>query len=89
MTPEFIVGFGKEAVWITLLIAGPMLFSGLIVGLIVSIFQAVTQVHEMTLTFIPKILAVMAALVFFSPWMMSVLLNFTERLFINIPMYIR
>ncbi len=89
MTPEFIVGFGKEAVWITLLVAGPMLFFGLLVGLIVSIFQAVTQVHEMTLTFIPKILAVMAALVFFSPWMMSVLLNFTERLFINIPMYIR
>ena len=89
MTPEFIVGFGKEAVWITLLVAGPMLFFGLLVGLIVSIFQAVTQVHEMTLTFIPKILAVMAALVFFSPWMMSVLLNFTERLFVNIPMYIR
>lgn len=89
MTPEFIVGFGKEAVWITLLVAGPMLFFGLLVGLIVSIFQAVTQVHEMTLTFIPKILAVMGALVFFAPWMMSVLLNFTERLFINIPMYIR
>jgi flagellar biosynthetic protein FliQ len=89
MTPEFIVGFGKEAVWITLLVAGPMLFFGLLVGLIISIFQAVTQVHEMTLTFIPKILAVMGALVFFAPWMMSVLLNFTERLFINIPMYIR
>ena len=66
MTPEFIVGFGKEAVWITLLIAGPMLFSGLLVGLIVSIFQAVTQVHEMTLTFIPKILAVMGALVLYA-----------------------
>jgi len=89
MTPEFIVGFGKEAVWITLLVASPMLFVGLLVGLIISIFQAVTQVHEMTLTFIPKILAVMAALVFFAPWMMSVLLNFTEILFINIPMYIR
>jgi len=89
MTPEFIVGFGKEAVWVTLLVAGPMLFFGLLVGLIVSIFQAVTQVHEMTLTFIPKILAVMAALVFFFPWMMSVMLNFTERLFVNIPMYIR
>jgi flagellar biosynthetic protein FliQ len=89
MTPEFIVGFGKEAVWITLLVAGPMLFFGLLVGLIISIFQAVTQVHEMTLTFIPKILAVMGALVFFAPWMMSLMLNFTERLFINIPMYIR
>ncbi len=89
MTPEFIVGFGKEAVWVTLMVAGPMLFFGLLVGLIVSIFQAVTQVHEMTLTFIPKILAVMAALVFFSPWMMRVMLNFTENIFVNIPMYIR
>ena len=89
MTPDFIVGFGKEAVWVTLLVAGPMLLAGLIVGLIVSIFQAVTQVHEMTLTFIPKILAVMIALVVFFPWMMRVLLNFTEKLFINIPMYIR
>jgi flagellar biosynthetic protein FliQ len=89
MTPDFIVGFAKEVVWITLLISGPMLLSGLIVGLIVSIFQAVTQVHEMTLTFIPKILAVVAALVIFFPWMMRVLLNFTEKLFSNIPMYIR
>ncbi len=89
MTPDFVVGFGKEAVWVTLLVAGPMLLAGLIVGLVVSIFQAVTQVHEMTLTFIPKILAVMIALVVFFPWMMRVLLNFTEKLFINIPMYIR
>ena len=89
MTPDFVIGFGKEAVWVTLLIAGPMLLAGLIVGLIVSIFQAVTQVHEMTLTFIPKILAVMIALVVFFPWMMRVLLNFTEKLFVNIPMYIR
>ena len=88
MTPEFIVGFGKEVVWVTLMVSGPMLLFGLIVGLIVSIFQAVTQVHEMTLTFIPKILAVMVALVIFFPWMMKVLLNFTEKLFVNIPMYI-
>jgi flagellar biosynthetic protein FliQ len=89
MTPDFIVGFSKEVVWITLLIAGPMLLSGLVVGLMVSIFQAVTQIQEMTLTFIPKILAVIAALVICFPWMMRVLLNFTEKLFSNIPMYIR
>jgi len=88
MTPEFVVGFGKEVVWVTLLVASPMLLFGLIVGLIVSVFQAVTQVHEMTLTFIPKILAVMLALVIFFPWMMSVLLSFTEKVFINIPMYV-
>ena len=89
MTPEFIVGFGKEVVWITLMVAGPMLFFGLVVGLIVSVFQAVTQVHEMTLTFIPKILAVMFALVLFFPWMMNIMLSFTEKLFVNIPLYIR
>jgi flagellar biosynthetic protein FliQ len=88
MTPEFVVGFGKEVVWVTLLVASPMLLFGLIVGLIVSVFQAVTQVHEMTLTFIPKILAVMLALVIFFPWMMRVLLSFTEKIFINIPMYV-
>lgn len=88
MTQEFIVGFAKEVIWITLMVAGPMLLFGLIVGLVVSIFQAVTQVHEMTLTFIPKILAVMTALVIFFPWMMRVLLTFTEKLFINIPLYI-
>ena len=88
MTPEFVVGFGKEVVWVTLLVASPMLLFGLIVGLIVSIFQAVTQVHEMTLTFIPKMLAVMIALVIFFPWMMRVLLSFTEKIFINIPMYV-
>ena len=89
MTADFIVGFGKEVVWVTLLVAGPMLLFGLIVGLIVSVFQAVTQVHEMTLTFIPKILAVMFALVLFFPWMMQIMLTFTEKLFVNIPLYIR
>jgi flagellar biosynthetic protein FliQ len=88
MTPDFIVGFGKEVVWVTLLISGPMLLFGLVVGVIISIFQAVTQIHEMTLTFVPKILAVMIALVIFFPWMMRVLLNFTEKLFVNIPLYI-
>jgi flagellar biosynthetic protein FliQ len=53
------------------------------------VFQAVTQVHEMTLTFIPKILAVMFALVLFFPWMMNIMLSFTEKLFVNIPLYIR
>lgn len=89
MTPDFIVGFGKEVVWVTLLLSGPMLIFGLVIGLIVSVFQAVTQVHEMTLTFIPKILAIMVALVVFFPWMMRVMLSFTERLFMNIPLYIR
>jgi len=66
-----------------------MLFAGLIVGLIVSIFQAATQINEMTMTFIPKILAVGLALLIFFPWMLQVMIDFVRNLFINIPNYIR
>ena len=76
-------------VWITLLVAGPMLFFGLLVGLVVSIFQAVTQVHEMTLTFIPKILAVFFALVIFFPWLLHLILGFTSKILTNFPAYIQ
>ena len=89
MTPEFILGFSRQAVETTLLLALPMLGLGMIVGLIVSIFQSVTQIQEMTLTFVPKILAVMAGLLFFGPWMLSKLLAFTEGIFVNFPQYIK
>ncbi|MBI5183077.1 MAG: flagellar biosynthesis protein FliQ [Nitrospinae bacterium] len=88
MTQEFIIDFGKEALLTTLLLSAPMLGFGLIVGILVSIFQAVTSIHEMTLTFIPKILAVMFALILFLPWMLQFMVGYTTRLFINIPMYI-
>lgn len=68
----------------TLLVASPMLIFGLVVGLTVSILQAVTQIHEMTLTFIPKIIAVSLALLIFLPWMFSLVLDFTSRTFGNI-----
>jgi flagellar biosynthetic protein FliQ len=84
MTPDFIVGFGKEAVWTTLLVAAPMLGFGLLVGVTISLLMAVTQIQEMTLTFVPKIVAVMIALVVFFPWIMRVLMDFTEKIFINI-----
>ena len=89
MTPEFVIGFGREAIEITLLLAIPMLGLGLAVGLLVSIFQATTQIQEMTLTFIPKILAVMTALVVFSPWMIEKIVTYTRHLIINIPNYVR
>jgi flagellar biosynthetic protein FliQ len=85
MTTEFVLGLGREAIMLVLLVAGPMLAFGLIVGLVISIFQAVTQVHEMTLTFIPKIVAVAFALILFMPWMISIVTDFTTRLFENIP----
>jgi len=88
MTPEFITGFFFEAIKTTILLAAPMLFAGLAVGLLVSIFQAATSINEMTLTFIPKMLAVAIALIFFFPWMVHTMITFMENLFNNISYYI-
>jgi flagellar biosynthetic protein FliQ len=89
MTPEFVVTFAKEALILTILVSMPMLMIGLIVGLAISVFQAVTSIQEMTLTFVPKIIAVFLALLFFAPWMLEKLMSFTTRIITNIPMYIR
>lgn len=75
----------REAMLITLLLAAPMLGFGLMVGLVVSIFQAVTQINEMTLTFIPKIIAVTGALAIFFPWIIRTLVDFTIELFTKLP----
>ena len=89
MTPEFVVNFAKDALSLTILVAMPMLGLGLLVGLTVSIFQATTSIQEMTLTFVPKILAVLLGLLYFAPWMLDKLVTFTESVFQNIPLYIR
>lgn len=89
MTPEFVVGFAKEAITLTILVSLPMLGLGLIVGLAISIFQAVTSIQEMTLSFVPKIIAVFMGLLFFAPWMIEKLVSFIVRIITNIPMYIR
>ena len=89
MTPELVVNFAKDALSLTIMVAMPMLGLGLLVGLSVSVFQATTSIQEMTLTFVPKILAVLFGLLYFSPWMLGKLVDFTENLFTNIPMYIR
>ena len=89
MTPEFVVGFAQEAIKVTILIAMPMLGLGLIVGLAVSVFMATTQIHEMTLTFVPKILAVLLGLLFFLNWVLQQLIDFTHNVITQIPMYIR
>ncbi len=89
MTPEFVVEFAKQAITLTILLSLPMLGLGLVAGLIISIFQAVTQVQEMTLTFVPKILAVFLGLLFAAPWMLEKLTTFTIHVLENIPMYIR
>lgn len=89
MTPEFVVSFAKEAISMTILLSMPMLGLGLIVGLAVSVFQAVTSIQEMTLSFVPKIIAVFLGLLFFAPWMLEEITAYTARLITNIPMYIR
>ena len=89
MTPELIIDFVKQAITLTILISMPMLGLGLIVGLLVSIFQAVTSIQEMTLTFVPKIIAVFLGLLFFAPWMIEKMTSFTRQIIENIPLYIR
>ena len=89
MTPEFVVTFAQDAIKTTILVSMPMLGLGLAVGLIVSIFQAVTQINEITLTFVPKILVVLLALLFFAHWMLQHLMSFASTTFEQIPFYIR
>ena len=89
MTPEFVITFAQEAIKTTILVSMPMLGLGLAVGLVVSIFQAVTQINEMTLTFVPKILIVLLALLFFASWMLENLMGFTTTTIEQIPFYIR
>jgi flagellar biosynthetic protein FliQ len=89
MSPDLIVGIAGETIKVTLLVSAPMLLMGLLIGLIVSIFQAVTQIQEMTLVFVPKIIAVLVALIIVLPWMMNIMVTYTQTLFTNIPAYIR
>lgn len=89
MTTELVIQCVNETMRVALLISAPMLITGLIAGLLVAIFQAVTQIQEMTLTFIPKIVGVAVALLIFSPWMINILKDFGIKLLVNIPFYIR
>lgn len=89
MTPEFIIGFARQSIELTLVIALPMLGVGLGVGVIISILQAATQIQEMTLTFVPKIIAVFIALLVSFPWIMDKMITFTQEIFLNFPQYIK
>jgi flagellar biosynthesis protein FliQ len=86
MTPNEAIVLFQRALLMALLMAGPMLIFGLVAGVAVSIFQAVTQIQEMTLTFIPKILAVVAALFLFMPWMVNQMIRYTTETFGRIPL---
>lgn len=85
MTPQTVVEIGREALMVTLLVSSPLLLCALVIGLAISIFQAITQINEMTLTYVPKILAVSAALLIFLPWIITKLTDFTRHMFELIP----
>jgi flagellar biosynthetic protein FliQ len=89
MTPDMVVALARQAIEVALFLALPMLGVSLVVGVIISILQAATQIQEMTLTFVPKILAMFIALLIAFPWMMDKLVNFTRDLLMNIPIYLR
>lgn len=89
MTVDGVIEIARSATILTLQLALPLLMFGLVTGVVVSIVQAVTSIQEMTLTFVPKILAVILALTIFGPWMLQSLVNFSSKLFIDLPLYVR
>ena len=88
MTPELVTGIFMNAIKTAILLAAPMLLSGLVVGLLVSLFQSVTQLNEMTMTFIPKMLVVAPALLMFFPWMLQLMIDFVNNLAFSNPVKI-
>ncbi len=89
MTEDLIIKLGQDAMRTTALLAGPILIATLVVGLAVSVFQALTQINEATLTFIPKILVVAAVIVLAGPWMLDLMTSYTVNLFENIASFVR
>ncbi|MCW5569792.1 MAG: flagellar biosynthesis protein FliQ [Steroidobacteraceae bacterium] len=89
MSPEEVLAVGRHALEVTLLLAAPLLLTALVVGLLVGIFQAATQVNEMTLSFIPKLIAMAAALMLAGPWMLKLIVAYTRELFESIPGLLR
>ena len=89
MTPEYVISLGSEAIKLALMVSLPLLGVGLVVGLLVAVLQATTQIQEMTLSFVPKIVAVLLTLLAASPWIIQKLANFTSTLIQSIPTAIR
>lgn len=85
MSPETVINLVQQGMQVTLLVSAPLLLTALVTGLVVSIFQAATQINEMTLSFIPKLIAIFAVTVLAGPWMIGMMVDFTRRLFTDIP----
>ena len=88
MTPELVMTIGRQAVEMTLMMSGPLLLAALVIGLIVSIFQAATQINEQTLSFIPKLIGIFLTLILAGPWMLQMMVDYIRRLFESIPQII-
>lgn len=88
MTPESVMNIGRQALELTLLVSAPLLLAALAVGLLVSVFQAATQINEMTLSFIPKLAAILVMLVVAGPWMITMMVDYMRRLLENLPFMI-
>jgi flagellar biosynthetic protein FliQ len=86
MSPESVMDIGRQAVYMTIIVASPMLLTALVIGLVVSIFQAATQINEATLSFIPKLFGILAILAIVGPWMVTVMTDYMRQVFTNIPM---
>ncbi len=89
MTPADVIALSQNAVKITMLLSGPILMVGMAVGLVIALFQAITQIQEMTLTFVPKIFAVMLTVLFLASWMITMMVEYTHDLITSIPLLIR
>lgn len=89
MEQQLVIDLAQQAVITILYVSAPLLGLGLIVGLAISIFQATTQIQEQTLSFVPKIVAILGAMVIFGPWMLTTVVNYTTNLFLNINTYIK
>ncbi len=85
MTPTAVIELGRQAVEVTLMVSAPLFLAALVTGLIISIFQAATQINEMTLSFVPKLVAIFVTLVLAGPWMITMMTDFIRRLFESIP----
>lgn len=89
MSPELVMSLGQESIKTMMLLSAPLLICAVVVGLLISVFQAVTQINEATLSFVPKIVAIVLTLIFCGPWMIDVMSRFTITLFDNISTYVR
>jgi flagellar biosynthetic protein FliQ len=88
MTPEEVMSLASQGMRIALFLAGPILLSALVTGLLISLFQAATQINEMTLTFIPKVLVIFFVLILAGPWLLQLITTFTRKLFTEIPLIV-